>query len=213
MCNDLGQLNVKQVEEGCPFDFRGLRLDWLRLQVYCSGGTGDSGGSFNLRDHLELAALLNQIVFHTKMVDYLDDILLETSDLSIFCFFSKQFEDNFHMCLEFPAQNRFIISFPLICSHMQSCTHEVCPEEVGIITVIMLCPGEVSITTVIIILCSGEVIISIIILYQFPLTDLANYHLASKRCVPTGIDIFGKFLVMDRMILSLEFTIYLYVFM
>ena len=45
-------------------------------------------------------------------------------------FFSKQFEDNFHMCLEFPAQNRYIIAFPLICSHMQSCTHEVCPEEV-----------------------------------------------------------------------------------
>lgn len=134
MCSDLGQLNVKQVEESCPFDFRGLRLDWFRLQVYCSNGgadstAGTSGTGITLRDHREMATLLNQVVFHTKMVDYLDEILLETSDLSIFCFFSKQFEDNFHMCLEFPAQNRYIIAFPLICSHMQSCTHEVCPEE------------------------------------------------------------------------------------
>uniref|UniRef100_A0A2P2IAK1 Membrane-associated protein Hem-like n=1 Tax=Hirondellea gigas TaxID=1518452 RepID=A0A2P2IAK1_9CRUS len=133
MCSDLGQLNVKQVEEGCPFDFRGLRLDWFRLQVYCSNGSGSADGAagsgIDLREHREMATLLNQIVFHTKMVDYLDELLLETSDLSIFCFFSKQFEDNFHMCLEFPAQNRYIIAFPLICSHMQSCTHEVCPEE------------------------------------------------------------------------------------
>ena len=35
------------------------------------------------------------------------------------------------MCLEFPGQNRYIISFPLICSHMQACTHEICPEEVS----------------------------------------------------------------------------------
>lgn len=34
------------------------------------------------------------------------------------------------MCLEFPAQNRFIIVFPLICGHFQNCTHELCPEEV-----------------------------------------------------------------------------------
>lgn len=40
------------------------------------------------------------------------------------------FEEQFHMCLEFPAQNRYIIAFPLICGHFQVCTHELCPEEV-----------------------------------------------------------------------------------
>ncbi|KAG7154973.1 Membrane-associated protein Hem-like [Homarus americanus] len=125
MCNEIGNLSVKQVEEGTSFDFRGIRLDWFRLQAYA---TGNRAG-LNLKNNRELAALINQIVFHTKMVDYLDEMLIETSDLSIFCFFSKQFEDNFHMCLEFPGQNRYIICFPLICSHMQACTHEICPEE------------------------------------------------------------------------------------
>lgn len=132
MHNDLVHLNVKQVEDGCTFDFAGLRMDWFRLQVYCSKNSLDTGGpsaGIDLKKQREFAALLNQLVFHTKMVDNLDEMLLETSDLSIFCFFSKQFEDNFHMCLEFPAQNRYIITFPLICSHMQSCTHSVCPEE------------------------------------------------------------------------------------
>jgi len=47
-----------------------------------------------------------------------------------FSFYNKIFEDQFHMCLEFPAQNRYIVAFPLICSHFQHCTHEMCPEEV-----------------------------------------------------------------------------------
>jgi len=46
-------------------------------------------------------------------------------------FYNKIFEDQFHMCLEFPAQNRYIVAFPLICGHFQSCTHELCPEEVS----------------------------------------------------------------------------------
>lgn len=33
------------------------------------------------------------------------------------------------MCLEFPAQNRFIIAFPLICGHFSTITNEFCPEE------------------------------------------------------------------------------------
>ncbi|KAL7636676.1 UNVERIFIED_CONTAM: hypothetical protein RMT77_012425 [Armadillidium vulgare] len=125
MCNDISQVSVKQVEEGTSFDFRGIRLDWFRLQVF----SNSSKNGLKLKENRELATLLNQVTFHTTMVDNLDEILTETSDLSLFCFFSKQFEDNFHMCLEFPAQNRYIIAFPLICSHMQSCTHEVCPEE------------------------------------------------------------------------------------
>ena len=63
------------------------------------------------------------------MVDNLDEMIVETSDLSMLCFYSKIFEDNFQMCLEFPAQNRFIIAFPLICGHFSNITHELCPEE------------------------------------------------------------------------------------
>jgi NCK-associated protein 1 len=37
-----------------------------------------------LKDHHDLAKHLNTIVFHTKMVDYLDEVLNEASDLSIY---------------------------------------------------------------------------------------------------------------------------------
>lgn len=125
ICTAISGLSVKQVEENEIFDFRGLRLDWFRLQAYSSV----SKYPLNLQDHRELASLMNTIIFHTKMVDFLDEMLVETSDLSLFCFFSKIFEDQFHMCLEFPAQTRYIIAFPLICSHFMNCTHELCPEE------------------------------------------------------------------------------------
>lgn len=125
LCSTIANLSVKQVEDNEIFDFQGLRLDWFRLQA----STSVSKSPLPLIEKRDLASLLDTVVFHTKMVDYLDEILVETSDLSIFCFYNKIFEDQFHMCLEFPAQNRYIIAFPLICNHFQSCTHDLCPEE------------------------------------------------------------------------------------
>jgi NCK-associated protein 1 len=52
----------------------------MRLQAY----TSVSKAQLVLSEHHELASVLDTIVFHTKMVDYLDEILVETSDLSIF---------------------------------------------------------------------------------------------------------------------------------
>lgn len=125
LCNTAASLNVKQVEDNEIFDFRAFRLDWFRLQAYASIGKTP----LSLVDNRPMAELIDKMVYHTKMVDNLDEIMVESSDLSIFCFYSKIFEDQFHMCLEFPAQNRYIIAFPLICSHFQNCTHELCPEE------------------------------------------------------------------------------------
>ncbi|XP_058791431.1 membrane-associated protein Hem isoform X2 [Phymastichus coffea] len=125
MCASIAGLTVKQVEDNELFDFRAFRLDWYRLQAYLSVGRS----AMKLADHRELAAFMDATVFHTRMVDSLDDVLVDVSDLSVFCFYSKIFEDQFHMCLEFPAQNRYIVAFPLICGHFQSCTHELCPEE------------------------------------------------------------------------------------
>ena len=76
-----------------------------------------------------IAALLNTVVFHTRMVDQLEEMLVDTSDLSLFCFYARLFEDHFQMCLEFPAQNRYIIAFPLICGHFAQITNDFCPEE------------------------------------------------------------------------------------
>lgn len=118
-------LSVKQVEENELFDFRGLRLDWLRLQAYSSIGKSP----FHLRDNPQLARHINTMVFHTKMVDYLDEMLVETSDLSIYCFYTHIFENQFRQCMEFPAQHRYSIAFPMVCAHFMQATHELCPEE------------------------------------------------------------------------------------
>lgn len=103
LCNAIGGLSIKQgkccfifcqaqnkicvcylVEENELFDFRGLRLDWCRLQAY----TSVSKSQLVLSDHRDLATLLNTIAFHMKMVDALDDMLTDTSDLSIFWYFA-----------------------------------------------------------------------------------------------------------------------------
>ncbi|XP_051566050.1 nck-associated protein 1-like isoform X1 [Myxocyprinus asiaticus] len=123
--NTMTSLSIKQVEDGEVFDFRGMRLDWFRLQAY----TSVSKASLGLADHRELGKMMNTIIFHTKMVDSLVEMLVETSDLSIFCFYSRAFEKMFQQCLELPSQSRYSISFPLLCTHFMSCTHELCPEE------------------------------------------------------------------------------------
>lgn len=121
----ISELTVQQVEAKQIFDFRGLRLDWFRLQAYCS----IHRYPMHLFEHRDLAILMNMIIFHTRMVDDIDDLLKETSNLANFCFFNTTFDKQFHMCLEFPAQTRYIIAFPLICAHFIDCTHELCPEE------------------------------------------------------------------------------------
>lgn len=109
ICQTIANLSVKQVEDNEVFNFIPLRLDWFRLQAYTSYGRSQ----LVLGDYPDMAALIDQTIFHTKMVDYLDEMLVETSDLSIFCFYSKIFEEQFHMCLEFPAQNRWVpFKFP-----------------------------------------------------------------------------------------------------
>lgn len=61
-------------------DLRGLRLDWFRFQAYVS----ISRSAFCLSDNRRLAVTMNTTVFHLKMVDLLDEMLRETSDLSIY---------------------------------------------------------------------------------------------------------------------------------
>ncbi len=68
------------MEENELFNFSGLRLDWYRLQAY----TSVAKSSFMIRDHRDLAKHMNTIIFHAKMVDFLDELLVETSNLSIY---------------------------------------------------------------------------------------------------------------------------------
>jgi len=53
---------------------------WHVFQAY----TSVSKGGLNLLDHRELAKHINTLVYHSRMVDSLDDMLNETSDLSIY---------------------------------------------------------------------------------------------------------------------------------
>ena len=62
------------------------------------------------------------------MVDQLEEMLVDTSDLSLFCFYMRLFEDHFQMCLEFPAQNRYIIGEFLQIHEYQSHPMHYAPE-------------------------------------------------------------------------------------
>lgn len=57
-----------------------LLLTVSSLQAY----TSVSKASLGIADHKELGKMMNTIIFHTKMVDSLVEMLVETSDLSIF---------------------------------------------------------------------------------------------------------------------------------
>ncbi|KAK6318722.1 hypothetical protein J4Q44_G00099330 [Coregonus suidteri] len=121
----LSALTIKQVENGEEFDFRALRLDWLRLQTY----TSVSKAPLSLKDYPDLAKVMNMTQFHTKMLDNVEEMLHETSDLSILCFYPRVFEKMFSQSSEEVSMQRYLMSFPLACSHFNQTLHQLCPEE------------------------------------------------------------------------------------
>ena len=76
----LSSLNLKQVDNEEKFDFSGLRLDWFRLQAY----TSVSKAPLHLHENPDLAKVMNLIIFHSQMLDSVEKMLVETSDLSTF---------------------------------------------------------------------------------------------------------------------------------
>ena len=55
-------------------------MKMLNVQAYTSVGKA----GLVLRDHQDLAKHMNTVAFHTKMVDYLDEMINECGDLSIY---------------------------------------------------------------------------------------------------------------------------------
>ena len=49
-------------------------------------------------------------------------------------FHLRTFEKMFAVTLEEPTMFRYAIAFPLICAHFVHCTHEMCPEEVSVLS-------------------------------------------------------------------------------
>ncbi|VDO68538.1 unnamed protein product [Onchocerca flexuosa] len=88
-----------------------------------------SRSSFTFNHDRRLAVTMNTTVFHLKMIDLIDEMLRETSDLSIYCFYAQQFETQLHQCLQLPSQSRYTVSFAHICSNFPSALHDLCPEE------------------------------------------------------------------------------------
>lgn len=100
-------------------------MDWCRMQAYMAS----PHSRLKLGHHQTLARHLNTIAFHTRLVDTLEDLLNETSDLSLYCFYMHKLEMQFKECMEFPAQHRYSIAFPQVCAHFLNATHRLCPEE------------------------------------------------------------------------------------
>uniref|UniRef100_UPI0037E846CE nck-associated protein 1-like n=1 Tax=Semicossyphus pulcher TaxID=241346 RepID=UPI0037E846CE len=123
----LSALSVKQVENKEEFDFRALRLDWLRLQAY----TSVNKAPLPLKDYPDLAKVMNMIQFHTRMVDSAEELLQETSEMSILCFYPRVFEKMFIQSSEEVTMKRYLMAFPTVCSHFSLCGHPLCPEETG----------------------------------------------------------------------------------
>uniref|UniRef100_A0A8D3CWX1 Nck-associated protein 1-like n=1 Tax=Scophthalmus maximus TaxID=52904 RepID=A0A8D3CWX1_SCOMX len=123
--SSLSALSVKQVDNKEEFDFRALRLDWLRLQAY----TSVNKAPLPIKDYPDLAKVMNVIQFHTKMVDSVEELLQETSEVSILCFYPRVFERMFNQSAEETTMKHYLMSFPSVCSHFSQCGHSLCPEE------------------------------------------------------------------------------------
>ncbi|CAN9511818.1 unnamed protein product [Ophioblennius macclurei] len=121
----LSALSIKQVENKEEIDLRAVRLDWLRLQAY----TSVNKAPLPLKDYVDLAKVMNTVQFHTRMVDSIEEMLHETSDVSILCFYPRVFEKMFSQSSEEMTMKRYLISFPAVCSHFSQCGHPLCPEE------------------------------------------------------------------------------------
>ncbi|CAD5225760.1 unnamed protein product [Bursaphelenchus xylophilus] len=116
--------SVAQIKDQ-DVNLSGLRLDWFRFQA----NTSVRRSGFDFRDHKELAYLCNITVFHTKMIDIIPEMIKESSDLSIYCFYPQQFDQQLENTLNFPAQSRFSVAFAELTDDFAYATHEMCPEE------------------------------------------------------------------------------------
>ncbi|XP_047666114.1 nck-associated protein 1-like [Tachysurus fulvidraco] len=123
--SELSTLTLKQLECGDELDFKALRLDWLRLQAY----TSVFKAPLALKDYTDLAKIMNLTQFHTRMMDDLDELFNETADLSVLGFYPRVCERLFSQSSEDPTMHRYLMAFPMTCSHFSQCTHTLCPEE------------------------------------------------------------------------------------
>uniref|UniRef100_A0A915DJ47 Membrane-associated protein Hem n=1 Tax=Ditylenchus dipsaci TaxID=166011 RepID=A0A915DJ47_9BILA len=102
--------SVCNIKTDNPTNLCGVRLDWFRFQANVSVARS----TFRLQDHEKFAVMMNTTIFHLKMIDVIGEMLRETSDLNIYCFYPQLFDAHVKQCLNFPAQSRYVVSFALL---------------------------------------------------------------------------------------------------
>uniref|UniRef100_A0A3B4UXM3 NCK associated protein 1 like n=1 Tax=Seriola dumerili TaxID=41447 RepID=A0A3B4UXM3_SERDU len=76
-----------------------------------------------------LDCLNHDLLHHSLMVDSVEELVQETSEVSILCFYPRVFEKMFNQSSEEVTMKRYLMSFPTACSHFSHCGHSLCPEE------------------------------------------------------------------------------------
>ncbi|KAL5499329.1 hypothetical protein EMCRGX_G010719 [Ephydatia muelleri] len=97
----------------------------------------------NLQDkeNQDLMVAMNSVVVHSRFVDSIDELFIETCDLSFMRFFRTQLEELFDKALRDTHQLRYIIAFPMVCTEFLRSTSPFAPEE-------RVSIGEMSVNTV-----------------------------------------------------------------
>lgn len=83
------------MDDRTEYDFEGLRLDWFRLQVLTSiykaplkykntlfHNFMDFQNRLWDKDNCQLGWTMNMVSVHSSLVDYFEELLIESSDLS-----------------------------------------------------------------------------------------------------------------------------------
>uniref|UniRef100_A0A4W4HQL6 Nck-associated protein 1-like n=1 Tax=Electrophorus electricus TaxID=8005 RepID=A0A4W4HQL6_ELEEL len=112
----------------CPEEESVLMTSFVSaLSAYTSVGKA----TLPLKEYPDLAKIMNMTQFHTKMMDNVDELLNETADLSSLCFYTRVFEKMFSQSSEEVSMQRYLMAFPMVCTHFSQNTHQMCPEEVS----------------------------------------------------------------------------------
>ncbi|KAL5111341.1 Nck-associated protein 1 [Taenia crassiceps] len=106
-------------------EFTSLRLDWLRLQAILSS----KDSPLPLANCRRLAEHLHSTTFHTRLIDQVEDLLRQVSDLSVYYFYWNKLEEVFNHSLAYPSQLRYSGVFLSLPSSFVNICHEMCPKE------------------------------------------------------------------------------------
>ena len=117
--DELRRTSHKQVH------FDGLRLDWLRLQASLSMPNSTTP----LLARPKIAEVLNNIDFHTRFVDTLDEHIREAASPPGLFYFRRAFLGLFEASMSTRGQERHSTAFALACDGFATRTARLVPEE------------------------------------------------------------------------------------